>query len=398
MSNRRKGFLALGVAAVLHVIANGFVPRIGAVPAAQRNAAQDAVYFLFETLGVDELILALVLAGGLYIIGSDLLKTTFGDRVTEAFAGLGETVDNGFKGIAQTVGTGVVDLKKDFVVAWIKQLRGDSEELKEIARVAYLQAYGRTDESARDYGHNLERILLDRALGPGMTYRENAVTQVNIQKVGAAGDLISWEENTRYRLISNVANGPFPYPLRTVSRFRISADLALAMLRRCEYRIDVDNQRIAEFTSVPDDLTLDQLRRPEGFVSGDGATTVRYNGTQLVIEIRRDVMISSDTPVTIKTYEKAFVSADDDSYVLTFRQPVRNFDFYLKIDPEQFALQSAVCGPRFYWMGDDTRLYAEQEGWPDKSHFYHLHVEKWVLPGLILTARWTPVEGGTGVR
>lgn len=346
---------------------------------------------------MDELILVFVLAGGLYIIGTDLLKSTFGDRVTEAFTSLGETVDSGFKGIAQTVGTGVVDLKKEFVVAWIKQLKGDPEGLKEIARTAYLQAYGRSDESARDYSQNLESILLDRALDHGMTYRENAVTQVSIQKIGAPEDLISWEENTRYRLIANVANGPFKYPLKTVSRFRIAPDLALPMLRRCEYQIEVDTTRIADFKGVPNDLTLDQLQAPEGFVAEDGVTTVRYNGTQLVIEIRSEVTISSDKPVTIKTYEKSFVSADDNHYVLTFRQPVRNFDFYLNIDPKQFALESAVGGPRFYWMGDDTRLYAEQEGWPDKKHFYHLHVEKWVLPGLILTARWKPVEEGTSV-
>ena len=396
MTNKQKGFLALGVAAVLHVIANGYVPTITAVPPARRNAAQKAVFFLFDTLGVDELILALVLAGGLYIIVGDLLKTTFGDRVAEAFAGLGETVDHGFKGIAQTVGTGVVDLKKEFVVAWIKQLKGDPKGLKEIARAAYLQAYGRTDESAADYGQHLESILLDRTLDHGMTYRENAVTQVTIRRIEAPEDLISWEENTRYRLISNVANGPFKYPLRIVSRFRIAPDLALPMLRRCEYRIEVDSAPYVDFAGVPDGVTLDRLQAPEGFSSD--AMTVRYDGTQLEIRIRTDVPISSEKPITIKTYEKSFVSADDNSYALTYRQPVRNFDFYLNIDPKQFALESAVGGPRFYWMGDDTRMYAEQEGWPDKDHFYHLHVEKWVLPGLILTARWKPVEGNTGVR
>lgn len=159
----------------------------------------------------------------------------------------------------------------------------------------------------------------------------------------------------------------------------------------------MDSTPVVDFAGVPDGVTLDQLQQPGGFVLSN-EVTVRYDGMQLEIVIRTVVPISNEKPVTIKTYEKSFVSADDDFYALTFRQPVRNFDFYLNIDPKQFALQSAVAGPRFYWMGDDTRLYAEQEGWPGKDHFYHLHVEKWVLPGLILTARWKPVWDDTGVR
>ncbi len=387
MDNKVKGLIAIASAMMLQAFSVIYVVPLAARTSPKPNLAERVVLFLFDRIGTDEIVIGLWIAGGIYLVGADVLQSTFGTKLEKGLENLNQRISNGLKDMSSTLAVGVSDPSKELVIKMLGQLNGDRSSLRDIARVAYARYYGQSTPS-HDYCTSVEEILFDHALTPGHSYREGANTTISVRKSDAPDGMMLVEERNNFTLISNISEGEFEYPLNIGTRFRIDRDGIIEMLRQCAYTVTVDSKTVLALPPIRQDYTIEKFEA-EGFGSEDGAVMVTYDGTHLNIRGKKSILIKSPT-TEVRIYEKSFTSIDDEYYALTYKEAVKGFDFKLQVEAKHSVLDSVVVGPKNYWRDDSVLEYAFQDGWPDKKklHFVDLSVKKWVLPGLVLSAHW----------
>lgn len=315
-------------------------------------------------------IAALVAAGVLYTAS----------KAAEAPAAAPPPADRNFLQSA----TGVAGPKKDMTLRLVDEMRGDEGALKVVARRAYRHAYGASLQDG-DYCGTLEQIFFDRSLRPGTSYRQDAVANLDLSKSEAPDGLVRVEETNKYTLVANLNNVPgrtFNHPLRMSSRFPIDKNAVVEALRQCALEITVGEKVVATLSDLPPDLSPQHLSG--GLVVGNGVT-VGYDGTHLDIKVAKEIPITSpETPIHI--YERSFIEVGDTLYTLRYSQAAHRMSFHMGVERQYFTLDAVSVGPNSYWIGDDAKGYAKQQGWPEpgKRHFVDLRVDRWVVPGLVL--------------
>ena len=392
LRNREKGYLALAGAIVLQLV---YLLLL-------EGARSGPLLSIKEVLHAEVLAKVLLVVGVLYVVGTDLLKETFGKHLgdtSEAFLSevrdgtntVATNVADGFARVSKAVATGSSDLRKETALAWVRSEAADAQALKEVARTAYARSYD--SAGSVDFCQVLESVVLERSMSAGTVFRSNQVTRVSLSRTGARAGLLGWEEDTSFDLIPNPSAGPFSHTLKRGSRFAVSVADVLWVLRQSRYSISIEGDTRVQF-SLPEDITVEMLQRPGGYTSDDDNVRVFYNGTIIEIEVTAKLTLSSPTPVKVQTYEKSFIRANDQFYALSCSEPVRNFNLSFNVERKHFRLDHAIVGPQRYWRGDDAIQYANQTGWPDpdKEHFCTVRVPRWVLPGLVLAMTWQSID------
>jgi hypothetical protein len=390
--NRWKGFTAFVCAIVLRLVSLLWLER----------ARTEPVLTIKEWLHADELALVFLVIGFLYIVGTDLLKETFGKHfgltskallreIHDSSSTIATHVADGFTRVSQAVATGSTELRKEMALAWVRGETSDFDGLKEVARSAYSRSYGH--KHSQDFCKTLESVILDRSMGPKTVFRSDQVTRVSLSRTGAPSGLLVWEEDTSFDLVPNVSGSHFSHRMKRGSRFAVETSDVLRVLQQSEFSIQINGVTRVRF-SLPENITVDALKAPDGYRASDGDIKISYDGKIIEIEVGTTLEFASADPVKVQTYEKSFLREDDNFYALSCPEPVRNFNLSFNVERRYFRLNNAIVGPRRYWRGDDATLYANQAGWPDtdKEHFCSIVVPRWVLPGLVLAMTWETVD------
>lgn len=391
LSNRVKGFIAFAGAIVLQLVSTLWL----------EDADSSLLIALRDLLHVEVLARVLLVIGVLYVVGTDLLKETFGKHLvstsrtflSEVKAGteaIATKVDDGFEQVSQAVATGSSELRKETALAWVRGDHTDAVALKEVARTAYTRSYQSVGSAA--YCEIVEQVLLDRCLAAGKAYRKGQVTNVSVTRSGAPPGLLAWEEITTYHLVPNLSGGKVEFPFAAISQFRVPEGQLESVLRKCHFSVKADGTEIVS-VSLGNGISAEALRAPGGFVSPDGAMRVEAKGNYVKVEIKALIPLPKKEGTAIRIYEKSFISDDETGYTLSCPEPVHGFSIKVDVESTYLQIDSVVPGPRRYWRGDDAEKYADQAGWPEpgKRHFYNLTVDRWVLPGLVLALQWRPV-------
>jgi hypothetical protein len=379
MSHRTKGFIYLGVAFLLHALNATFAHSVAEISPAQRTYFESVVAFLFIDIGINAVIIVLVCIGGFYLVVGDIVENFLSSRIVGSFDQIRTSVDQGFDSISNRIFQGVVKLGKDLVIAWINRRDGSPQEYAEISAEAAAAFYGDHVKDDTGYMAYTREMLLDKSLNRRSVNRTNVNIKASLRTQESIPHLNVWEENKHFDLVTLAP--PVKYPLLSKSRFPIHAQNVRAAIERCFHYIEIDSKRIIDFDSIKDELLSHRIESTN-FKRDD--ISVAYNGSHLQITLSKEIELTKNT-TSVYIYEKALMSEGDSLYSMTAKEPTRGFDFQIDL-PSLYRFESFVVGAQHYHA--HCAGNATLRGWPAHDHFAGVHIDRWVLPGLVLVIHW----------